>query len=178
MVDCTFLWSDEWGGLFGDACPQAGIWLGTLFPPGIALDACSDDQTKILNAAGDEFERIFFEASEIFRMIDPRETGYLQADWIRVTKSDTPYPHLIDTGSQSADRYLEIAASYGYTDVTYGHVTVWTCVSPCTEPIYGEEWNNVIIVEGTSLGSTIDAEFEAQVQARRQLGTVFVFLLA
>lgn len=174
-VDCVFEWGDEWGSLWGDECPQAATWLGQLMPPGIALDVCSDDMSKLLNAVGDEFERIYFNAVEILRMVDPREVGFLQADWVRITESDNPYPHLIDTGGQSPNRYIQIAQSYGYTDVTFGRATVWTCVSTCVDPLYGEEWALVILVEGTSLGATIDSEFQTQLNDRRQLGTLFVF---
>lgn len=170
-------WSDEWGMLWGDDASDAGRKMGQLFPPGQALDVCAADFVCLLNAMGDEYDRVYFNAAEIIRMLDPREAGFQRADWERVTGSSTPHAQLIDTGGQTPALYAQIAASYGYTDVTFRRIDIWTCVSPCTVPIYSEQWNLVIIVDGTSLGATTDDQFEAQLDDRRLLGTLFSFRL-
>ena len=176
MSDFQMYWGDTWAGLWGDYEPRASRWIGQLLPPGMALDQCTDEMRDLLAGTAEEWDIVYFEASEILRMLDPREDGYLQPDWERVTKSTEPHTVLLDAGSQAPSAYINIAVSLGYVDVTYSHVDLWSCESSCEAPLYEEEWNLIVLVEGTSDG-TGDIQLRATLEARRMLGTDFIYFL-
>jgi uncharacterized protein YmfQ (DUF2313 family) len=169
-------WGDTWAGLWGDYEPRAARWIGQLLPPGMALDQCTDEMRDLLAGTAEEWDIVYFEASEILRMLDPREEGYLQSDWERVTNSTEPYNVLLDAGSQAPSAYINIAEGLGYTDVTFSHVELWSCESSCEAPLYEEAWNLIIRVDGTSDGAG-DVQLRESIRDRRQLGTDFIFFL-
>ena len=134
--------------------------LASLLPPGRLWDALQTDGTmadKLLSALAEEFARVDFRASDLMAEIDPRRALELLPEWeawaglpevctgslatIEQRRSALRQK-LTSVGGQSRAYFVGLAKAIGYF-VIIDEFPVFTCESPCNQPIHGEEWRFV-----------------------------------
>jgi uncharacterized protein YmfQ (DUF2313 family) len=161
-----------------------------LLPPGVAWTRDADAElTALITALSYEYSRIKRRGRELLEELDPRTTYEMLEDFERVygLPSDCVVPTTLE-GRRSAlharmlgnvdptsANFIDLAAELDYTATieTYTSGEMFTCVSPCTDPLYGRDWMFVWDVL-TERGDDDDA-LECAIEALSPLHTLVRF---
>ncbi len=131
--------------------------LQSYLPPGDAWPRDADtEQTALNRALSYEFSRIRRRVDDFFEELDPRTTVEMLEDWERVyglpDACSTPttlagrrealQSKMLGGSDPSRANLIGIAEALGY-DIflsEYKRADMFTCVSPCTDPLYDRSW--------------------------------------
>lgn len=130
-----------------------------LLPPGPAWPRDDSQSSRWADGLSQELARLDARADVLVEEADPRTTSELLADWERVAGlPDCCAPldqvltegqrrallvhRLTETGGQSREYYIQLAAYYGY-NIGIQEIAPHTCNSDCQYPVYGQEWQFV-----------------------------------
>lgn len=164
--------------------------LQALLPPGLAWPREADATlTKLLRALAYEFCRVKDRGQDLLSEIDPRTTLELLEDWERVfglpDECSTPttiagrrtalHGKMLGFGDPSEAYFVALALSLGYTITitTYTHEDHFTCLSPCTDPLYGDDW--MFVWDVATENGLADAQLQCTFESLAPLHTLVRF---
>lgn len=129
--------------------------LKALLPTGAAWPRDPDSvMGRLLLALAGELARVDLRAADLVRESDPRLAIELLGDWesafglpddcageaaSTAERRDQLLGRITGIGDQSPAYLIAVADDLGYP-VTIDEYNPWTCIDPCNEPIYGEDW--------------------------------------
>lgn len=152
--------------------------LKSLLPRGIAwVDAVNNDLGRLLHALAEEFARVDAREDALIEEADPRTTYEMLPDWERAfglpdpcvgsdltleQRLETLYAKVTNTGGQSRQFFIDLAAFLGY-DITIEEFELHTVNSSVDAPYYDEPWRftwRVRAPEVTIYERTVDSDVD------------------
>lgn len=129
--------------------------LKSLLPRGIAwVDAVNNDLGQLLHGLAEELARVDAREDALIDEADPRTTYEMLPDWERAFGLPDPcvgedltleqrleslYAKVTNTGGQSRQFFIDLAASLGY-EVTITEFSPYTVNDSVDHPLYGDDW--------------------------------------
>lgn len=129
--------------------------LKSLLPRGVAwVDTANNKLGQLLLALAEELARVDARESDLLEEADPRSTYEMLSEWEAAfglpdpcvggdltleQRLDSLYSKVTNTGGQSIQFFIDLAASMGY-QVTITEFSAYTVADPVNVPIYGIDW--------------------------------------